>query len=556
MMACVACFLVSAVLVVVLQIIRLFMGNPWPVSTVLELWILLGLGLLVLEWLVGILVIRHASRNHAFRAIEPPPTDSHPHDPDPKTPLWARWYIESIPTSGKLPISCSFIEFDERGDYLDFEQHRHAYEKVLALARQPNPLKVLLFVHGWRHTGQSQNVNAFNAFLAQLRDAEAAGPAPHRVHGIYLAWRGASLRQVVPNDEAWSTVREAYGDDLTTLTERAPLPLLTELLESFSYFNRKKVPEHMFSGTQLSRSVFSCALAAKQTKPDCEVLLMGHSFGGLMLERTVQNAAIGELTQAWPWGKERPDTPANPLPFDTILLVNSAAPSIYAKQFQSYLAAHRQAMVDARTPHADSPFVFSLTSTADWATGLTHPIANWFTFLLPSLRRLYSGADFTLERVGDYAQVEIPQYYYYRHTPGHNPLLVNRFIEPVAGHSGTTDVKWRQIHKNLTEPKPDVLEFETTSADRTTQGWRIVFPPASTSVDDAFSRYGGRRPVVWTQEPAGSGHYRYKDTAYWILQCQKAIISSHTDIWSQAAMDTYAALHRISLAARETVRHH
>ena len=70
------------------------------------------------------------------------------------------------------------------------------------------------------------------------------------------------------------------------------------------------------------------------------------------------------------------------------------------------------------------------------------------------------------------------------------------------------------------------------------------------------ARYDGQRPVVWTQVPAGSGHYRYKDTAYWILQCQKAIISSHTDIWSQAAMDTYAALHRISLAARETVRHH
>jgi hypothetical protein len=363
---------------------------------------------------------------------------------------------------------------------------------------------------------------------------------------------------VIENDESLATVRKVYGGDLTTLSERAPLAALTRALESFSYFNRKKVPEHMFSGTQLSRTVFSCALAAKGLKPDCEVLLMGHSFGGLMLERTVQNAAIGELTQAWPWGRKRPDTMrVNPLPFDTILIVNSAAPSIYAKQFQSYLAAHRQAMVDAKVPHADTPFVFSLTSIADWATGVTHPLANWLTCLLPSLRRLYSGADFVLERVGDYAQVEIPQYEYYRRTPGHNPLLVNRFIEAVRGHAGATDVSWRQIHKNLIEPKRDLLEFETTSADRkTTHGWRIVFPPAQGSDDDAFSRYDGRRPVVWTQEPAGSGRYRYKDTAYWILQCPKAIISGHTDIWSQAAMDTYAALHRISLSARETAPNH
>lgn len=96
-------------------------------------------------------------------------------------------------------------------------------------------------------------------------------------------------------------------------------------------------------------------------------------------------------------------------------------------------------------------------------------------------------------------------------------------------------------HRHLTE-------FETTSPDGTIRCWRIAFPPAKGSAGDVFSRYDGWRPVVWTQVPPGSGRSRYEDTAYWIARCPKEIIAGHNDIWSQAAMDMYAALHRISLA--------
>jgi hypothetical protein len=33
------------------------------------------------------------------------------------------WYIEGVSAAG-APISCSFVEFDERGDFLDFNQNR------------------------------------------------------------------------------------------------------------------------------------------------------------------------------------------------------------------------------------------------------------------------------------------------------------------------------------------------------------------------------------------------------------------------------------------------
>jgi hypothetical protein len=344
-----------------------------------------------------------------------------------------KWYIESTSPEQGLPHSCSFVEFDERGDYLDFYQHKHAYEKVLALAQKHEHLIVVIFLHGWQNNGQSGNVVDFNEFLHQLAThTDVKGPH-HRVHGIYLSWHGACLKHAInPSDETFRQVAKRYGGDIVDLRQAARFPTLNKCLEIFSYFDRKGVPEHLSSGTSLSRTIMTCAHVAKRFRPRCHVFLIGHSFGGLMLERTFQNASIGELIMAWPFGEQESseDIKANPLPFDTVLLVNSAAPSIYAKQFQSFLAAHGHALFRYKVVGANSPVFFSLTSSGDWATGKTHWLANTFCFLLPTLRRKYRGDDFILASEGRSKDVLIQQSYYYRHTPGHNPLLVNRFIEP------------------------------------------------------------------------------------------------------------------------------
>jgi hypothetical protein len=501
-------------------------------------------GVIVLELLVG-----HAPRGRALRIVEPAPENNRPVDPGAATPGHKRWYIETASVGKSLPSSCSFVEFDERGDYLDFWQHRHAYEKILSLASSHDRLTVVVYVHGWRHSGQSHDVIAFAEFLSQLNEAHS--DKPRRIHGVYLAWRGAALRHIIPQDEIFKKITDAFGCEIVDLRCRARFPLLTRALETLSYFDRKGVPEHKFSGTSLSRTLFSCALAAKRNVRDCETLLIGHSFGALMLERTFQNAAISALTAAWSWGHPERATEVNPLPFDTVLLVNSAAPSIYAKQFQSYLAAHRQAMVDARVPHANVPIIFSLTSTTDWATGLTHPLANSLCFLVPSLRRQYLGTDFTLERVPANAHTTIRQSYYYRHTPGHNPLIVNRFIEEIA-RDAAVQTKIRAFQANLSERTPSPMVFATNSSDgKPPRHWQITFPPV-VQVNDRFSRYQDRRPVAWTTTM--NGQYKYKDSAYWVIRCPAAIIAGHNDIWSQAAMDTYAALHRIASEARAGVR--
>lgn len=511
--------------------------------------------LLLVSLAVSYLITRmagHSSRGVATRKVSGEPDEKGlPPHPAPDLPLAKAWYIESVKQADALQHSCSFIEFDERGDYLDFSQHRHAYEKVRSLATENEHLIVVIFVHGWRNNAHSGNVVSFNEFLHQLSTFSDASGVKHRVHGIYLSWRGGCLRHSLDQDELFQQVTARFGQEIVDLGQAARWGRFNDFLETFSYFDRKGVPEHLISGTSLSRTIFSCAHATKRDRPAAHVFLIGHSFGGLALERTFQNATIGELAKAWPWGNPEliKSAEVNPLPFDTVLLVNSAAPSIYARQFQSYMAAHRQAMARYRIKGANSPIFLSLTSTGDWATGKTHRYANLFCYLLPTLRRKYSGTDFILEEKPENAEVEIPQSYYYRHTPGHNPLLVNRFIEPAAAAPAKAEGEGaKHLHANLRTDVVDPMTFITSPRKGgSIMTWSINFPPTTKEFQD-FSQYKGRRPVAWTAGKRGS--YLRKESAYWIIRCPPEIIFDHNDIWSQQAMDTYAALYRISLMLR------
>ena len=505
----------------------------------------------LLTWIAG-----SASRGIALRKVAVTgPVGENIADPQADLPNCQKWYIESLSPEKGLPYSCSFVEFDERGDYLDFLQHKHAYQKVIALAQKYEHLIVVIFLHGWRNNGQSGNVIDFNEFLYQLATNTDRDHAQHRVHGIYLSWRGACLRHAIrPETKPFEEVTQRYGGEIVDLREAARFPALNELLETFSYFDRKGVPEHLSSGTALSRTIMTCARVAKRFLPRSHVFLIGHSFGGLMLERTFQNATVGELIMAWPFHalETGAEAQANPLPFDTVLLVNSAAPSIYARQFQSLLAAHGHAMSRYKVTGANSPVFFSLTSSGDWATGITHPLANRLCFLLPTLRRKYRGDDFILAADEGSGEVLIRQSYYYRHTPGHNPLLVNRFIEHSKPAASAVIPATNHLRGNLLHAG-ETLEFTTSARGKHESAghWRINFPP-HTETFRKFSRYksGGReyRPVAWESK---SGVYLYRDTPYWIIRCPKKIIKDHNDIWSQQAMDAYAALYAIALTLRE-----
>ena len=470
------------------------------------------------------------------------PTNGVTNDPPPSVKKANAWYIESKPLDSGKPISCSFVEFDERGDYLDFEQHRNAYNKIKQLATNGERLLIVIYLHGWKNNSQSGDVVEFNNFLVRLANSAFAKDGGFRVHGIYLSWRGNSFEHALDTSKpSFSHTEDVYGQRIVDrgYARNGKLGWLLWIPEQLSYWNRMSVAENKASGVPLIRTIYTLGYVAQRyndTNQPNRVLLMGHSMGALMLEKSFAPASLSRLTAEWPWDDENlvKQAKANPLPFDLTLLVNSAAPSIYAKEFFEFMAAHHEALRRDNVLGSDSPLVISLTSTADWATGKAHPAANLLAPFYPSLWRKYKGSDFILTK-GDAAEkTEIRQAYYYARTPGHNPLLVNHWVVSPPGEY-KAPAETNLLHWNLTEMPLEGSEagiFFTAPRSKkdSVHAWQLTkFPP-----DTNWSYYNGIKPISVDPDGVKAG--------YWIIQCPKEIIAGHNDIWCEQAIDTYAAL--------------
>src|SRR3954471_17503309 len=297
------------------------------------------------------------------------------------------WYIEGKATNGAT-VSCSFVEFDERGDFLDFAQHTNCQAKLRELTNSARVLLVM-YCHGWKNSSQSGDVAEFNAFLARLAESDEIQRHGFRVHGVYLGWRGNAFEPYVDRGgDSYKETTKVFGEEIIDRDSNRGAFWTGVIPETLSYWRRKRAAEHLVSGLPMARAIFAYASTVKDygKKPENRVCVMGHSFGALMLEKSLGQAMTGALTMEW-WET----SPANPgLPFDLVLFVNSAAPSIYAKEMRDFLEAHRRALGIDHDPAQDVPVIISVPSTADWATGIVHPIGNAFAPFLPSLQRRYT----------------------------------------------------------------------------------------------------------------------------------------------------------------------
>lgn len=458
------------------------------------------------------------------------------------------WYIESQSNGGAPPHSCSFVEFDGHGDYIDFEQHTHAWQSVDRLARQ-QPLLLILYCHGWKNNSQSADVVSFLDFLGRIAASSAVFDPAHglhyRVHGIYLGWRGNPRWPLVAHDAIYQKVAARFGGPVVADRFSRRRWWTEWLPENLSYWSRRRAAEHKVSSLAMARTVYTCAsvLKARDIRHQRSitqlnsgrVIVMGHSFGALMLERALNATLLDPLIDQWTWF-QKPAEPADAtsaprtLPLDFVLFVNSAAPSVYAKAMRDFLAAHQSALRRAKVPGAYAPDFVSLTSSADSATGRLHPLANLFSWFHPSLRRKYS----TLLKLPASRPLQVNQSWFYRRTPGHQPLLVDHWLVPAPPPPPDPDPAFalapaspaEVLEQNLHYGALDPLGFWTSTPP---QYWRLTLhPPAE---EQAFAgRFGPLNPS------RGS---------YWFIRCDRRIIKDHNDVWSTTAMEVYAGLYRL-----------
>ncbi len=435
------------------------------------------------------------------------------------------YYIETS-TSSPCKFSCSFIEFDGMGDYLLFEQHEDCWKRVIRLMADQTVILVI-YCHGWKHNSQSADILHFNTFLSQLASTKWVLDGRFRVHGVYLAWRGASMKPDCSSVEDRFLEEKLQSLFGSTIIDPRWLQWLPSWLAfvplQLTYWGRKAAAEDDVSGSPISRTIFSLGYLVKRHRTperNHRVILLGHSMGALILEQSLGNAAMSKVMADWPWftNAAPPGQDEMVLPFDLVLLLNSAAPSIYAKEMRDFLAADYAVRKASGFPRPERPVIISVTSEADRATGMMHPIGNMFAWLSPKLQREYYDP-----RTGQ----RIPQSFFYSLTPGHNPLLINRLIAPakappLASTENAFEANFRPI-----PGVPGGFYVSARESDGPPRTWQITPSPA--------------------QGIASTLGASWRDKAnYWIVRAPKALIRNHGDIWSQQCMEMMVALWRMA----------
>ena len=96
-----------------------------------------------------------------------------------------------------------FVEFDDQGLLYPqdeegvgeaWQQIDNVMKQLRQIASAENGISLFVFVHGWKHNAapDDEYVVLFRKMLHAAALVEQSSQEPHRVVGIYLAWRGLS----------------------------------------------------------------------------------------------------------------------------------------------------------------------------------------------------------------------------------------------------------------------------------------------------------------------------------------------------------------------------
>jgi hypothetical protein len=397
---------------------------------------------------------------------------------------------ETVRVSDERSYRISFVEFDDKGDFWDRRQLAQAAHLV---GHSHKPVLLVTYIHGWHHNAKDRppggknpgDVQTFRCLLSELSVSEST--RDFEVHGVYLGWRGRLVE--------------------------GPLDYLT-------FLDRKGAAARI-AGTPVTETIFELIRQARKNS-ESKCIVIGHSFGALLLEKAMAQAMTGRIiAKPLPGGQERFTAPA-----DLILLVNSAAESLYAKEMSDMFARIGYRDKDDH----NRPLIVSMTSVGDTATSGWFPFGTFFP-------NLFAHRKYHWGNRHDSASDETDQNLYLTKTPGHNKKLFTHWVDdeteppPTAlsesavarmpirieqGDCATTEERNPAFEQNLRHPADDLV-FATSQKDNPNQlkWWKI-------------------HPLT------------HRRTPYWIMQVPKAIIPNHTPIFTPEGRAMMAALFRMA----------
>jgi hypothetical protein len=395
-----------------------------------------------------------------------------------------------IPENETGSYRLAVVELGEFGSYRERQKIENAVDLI---AKKERPLLVT-YIHGWHNDVTSKDVARFKGFLSRISQSAQVRRNKLDVIGVYLAWPGESFR--IP------------------------------VLNTFSFWGRKRTAERIASNSDCLDSILELSRAARRHSVSYTVLL-GHSFGGLILERSVAHT-IQSLQ-----GQQRVKPP-----WDLAIVLNPASDAVLARQMISSLEQlsrqYRHAGMLAET--ANQPLIVELTSENDRATGVTFPIGASLGALI--------GGHWAWNQVDVPGGAEAPrptisERKFYLSTPGNSQYLVNyaipkpKYVHPV----GESDA----FEANLSGNRHDRIFY--TSAPRNAESAAVA------------AAAGNRSPVSptnewreWQIRTAGEVDPKYEGNAqvpFWIVRVPTEIIDNHGGIWSDNSMALMAAIFRM-----------
>jgi hypothetical protein len=404
------------------------------------------------------------------------------------------------PKDGRYKMA--FIEFGDQGSALDTSQRKAALE-VIHEAKRP---LLFVYIHGWQNNANSGDVCRFEHFIDTVsRFPEIAGRKLD-VIGVYIAWRGEDL--TVPG-----------------------LKLLT-------FWSRKAAGTTIAAQNGCLATISELALAARAPdKAYHHCVLLGHSFGGLVLENTISHSILDASSNG----------ARNTSPWDMAVAFNAADSSIGSRQLMSeldYLYKYdpkRHAYV-GRAPGADEgsvlpesqPFLIILQSENDSATGQFFPIGTGL-FNIVNFRAHWDKVPVP----GSNGQ-KISESQFYDSTPGNNKYLVNFHVVPRGETSpppGLRATENRAFEANIKENHPDYSFYTSEHND----GHEERFCHNGSYNPDELRPSTGKE--IWRRwQFVYTGNAR---VPCWITRVPKKIIWGHGGLWSDNSVAMLAALFRM-----------
>ena len=326
------------------------------------------------------------------------------------------------------------------------------------------------------------------------------------VIGVYIAWRGKDL--TMP------------GFDLLT------------------FWNRKLTGGSVAAQNSCLATINELALAAREPgKQVHHCVLMGHSFGGLVLSNTISHSILDASSTG----------ARNASPWDMAVAFNPADDSIGTRQLMSeldYLYKYdptRGAYV-GRSPGAEEgavtnenrPLLIVLQSENDQATGKFFPIGQTLANTI-NLHYHWDRVPVPGSNGEKVSEGELQT-----HTPGNDKYLVNFNVVPLGEATAPSDLKTyenRAFEANL----------------RQNVRGRTFFTSEKNNGHEKPFCQGPEYNPNETRPPTGNEDWQRWQFVYtgnarvpcWIVRVPKEIIWGHGGLWSDNSVAMFGALYRM-----------